>query len=696
MLIGNLVPRNLLRGIAFFLCSLALLFAAHAESLQQYAARCEAETQISVPQFDCDDPRSTLVPMTNAFDKNGNRLDFGPQSNFAELFAKVQRGSGGRCDRPDQLNSECDPGSRFRVLNRTADAYVVAHCRKIGNPDNTDTSNGPLGARWGDIAVIQHNTKNGATCFYQEGPRPGLKNTVAAPLADGPNEWNSPAGTRNQGCGGCHDNGPIIRSPYLAQITGPNQLPGAGDSRFNAKGAPYYFVGEDFASWHMFSVEIKGNLCISCHRMGASNVSQLNGTAMDFGIRATAQAPGSAKNPHSAQSPIWMLPGQITYNNDSMKAAVAIRDCAKRRNENPIPNSDGCRITQYDGKPGNTGPWKQFDLRGPNSAASTSRIAVLSRVPDSMETFWVAPNGSVQDSYFYERGGWRHFELSGPSSAATQGGLAAVARHSQTMEVFWVGNDGSIQDAYWYEGQGWKRTTLFPAGSAAQTSNIAAVSRQANTMEIFWVAPDGSLRQGCCFNSGGWRQIQLTAAGNASVNGGIAALSRKSNTVEVFYVGTNGTVRDAYWYAGAPWKFFDLAPPGSTSPSAPITAVARRADTMEVFWVGANGSVQDNYWYESTGWKRFELSAAGSASINGGIKAVARKPNTMEVWWVGANGSIQDAYWYEGAGWKRFELMPPGSASTNGGLTAVPRKPNTMEVWWIGANGTVGDNYWYE
>src|SRR5215470_10664520 len=133
--------------------SVGLPFTAHAESLQDYAAQCEQETGIAVPAFKCDDPNSTLVPMTNAFDKFNNPLPFGPSANFTDLYSKLRNGSGGRCDRPDRLNQECDPGSRFHVINQNADAYVVAHCRKKGNAGNT----------WGDIAVIQHNTKNGAT-----------------------------------------------------------------------------------------------------------------------------------------------------------------------------------------------------------------------------------------------------------------------------------------------------------------------------------------------------------------------------------------------------------------------------------------------------------------------------------------------------------------------------------------------------
>lgn len=155
-------PLEIKRGLLVVMFSLGLPFAVQAETpLQVYAQQCEAETRIKVPAFVCDDPRSTLVPMTHAFDKEDHPLSVGPNADFVKLYDKLKKGTDGRCDRPNRLNSECDPGSRFRVLVKNKDAFVVALCRKKGNVRDT----------WGDIAVIQHNTKNGATCFYQEGPR---------------------------------------------------------------------------------------------------------------------------------------------------------------------------------------------------------------------------------------------------------------------------------------------------------------------------------------------------------------------------------------------------------------------------------------------------------------------------------------------------------------------------------------------
>src|SRR5262249_29925350 len=106
-------------------------FAYGGDTLEGYAQKCDEAIGVAntVPDFNCDS--GTEVPTTH--------------------FAN------GLCDRPNVLNRTCDPGSRFQVLTNNADAYVVAHCRKEG------LSQG----EYNDIAVIQHNRKNGATCFYQ-------------------------------------------------------------------------------------------------------------------------------------------------------------------------------------------------------------------------------------------------------------------------------------------------------------------------------------------------------------------------------------------------------------------------------------------------------------------------------------------------------------------------------------------------
>lgn len=298
------------------------------DSLEAYSQKCDAATGVTVRDFNCDS--GTLVPTTHQ--------------------------NGSKCDQPNRLHQECDPGSRFQVLVNTADAYVVAHCRKQNH------ANG----RYGDIAVIQHSKRNGATCFYQA--LGDLNGNVKAPSrGTGAWPWKTPAGTASDQCVSCHDNGPIIRSPYLTQVTGSNKLPGAGDPTFN-KDQPYYFVGNDFASWKAYKVEVAGNMCNGCHRMGVSNIGSGSGTSLHFGPLATAMSEPN-KNDHGPDSRIWMTPGQTYYNPTSEAAAQEIRACAARKNESPLPSSPSCKITQFTSMPAPSVPGRFTAVWEPNNSS---------------------------------------------------------------------------------------------------------------------------------------------------------------------------------------------------------------------------------------------------------------------------------------------------------------------------------------
>jgi len=67
-----------------------------------------------------------------------------------------------------------------------------------------------------------------------------------------------------------------------------------------------------------------------------------------------------------------------------------------------------------------------------------------------MEVWWVAPNGSVQDAYWYEGAQWQRFELAAAGSASTSSGITSLSRVPGSMEVWWVSPNGSVQDAFFY------------------------------------------------------------------------------------------------------------------------------------------------------------------------------------------------------------------------------------------------------
>ncbi|WP_257385968.1 hypothetical protein [Tahibacter caeni] len=302
---------------------------AQPEALVEFARKCDAAIGRTVPAFDCDDPEATAVP-------EGTETP------------------GPNCDFPNVLNGVCDPGSRFHRLVQTPDVTIVAHCRKQGLPSR----------KYGDVAVIQYNRLNGATCFYQA---LGVLDAAApAPSDPAGRYWKEPIETAGINCVRCHDNGPFVRSPYLAQLRDdpknalPGTHPGSGpwEQRFSwNKTLPYKFIGANFQSWKVYSIapETPGRACTVCHRMGLSSTEAgfdtRFGTSLKLGPTATA-AMQSHKNPHSAASPIWMKPGQTTYVKSVEEEALDVQRCAQevaRYGNNPVsgPPPAECRWTQY-------------------------------------------------------------------------------------------------------------------------------------------------------------------------------------------------------------------------------------------------------------------------------------------------------------------------------------------------------------
>ncbi|KAK3936180.1 Matrixin-domain-containing protein [Diplogelasinospora grovesii] len=339
--------------------------------------------------------------------------------------------------------------------------------------------------------------------------------------------------------------------------------------------------------------------------------------------------------------------------------------------------------------------WFNFTLDASNTVAHGSDMAAVSRIKDSMEVWWIAPDGSVQDAYWYAASGWKRFQLA-PAGSATAGGITAVSRIPGSMEVWWVSPSGSVEGAYWYEGGSWQRYQLAPAGSAARGSRITSVSRIPGSMELWWAAPNGSVQDAYWYVNQGWKRFELAGPGSAAVGSGIKAISRIPTSMELWWISPDGAVRDAYWYDGAGWRQFELAPKGSAGLGTGIAATHRIPGSMEIWWVAPNGSVQDAYWYDGQPWRRFELAGAGTAKI-GGIEAVSRIQDSMEVWCTGPDGSVQDFYWYgsSGAGWQRFQLGSPGTARPGTDFGVTSRIPGSMEIWFAGPTGATVDFYWY-
>src|SRR5215831_8989271 len=158
-----------------------------------------------------------------------------------------------------------------------------------------------------------------------------------------------------------------------------------------------------------------------------------------------------------------------------------------------------------------------------------------------MELWWIGPDGAVHDANWYDTSGWHTFTLpgAGPGSASPSSGIAAVSRIPNSMELWWI-ELGAVHDAYWYDPpQQWTTYTLPGTGTASPSSGIAAVSRIPNSMELWWIGPDGAVHDAYWYD--GMTQFDTytlpgAGPGSASPSSGIAAVSRIPNSMELWWI----------------------------------------------------------------------------------------------------------------------------------------------------------------
>lgn len=177
----------------------------------------------------------------------------------------------------------------------------------------------------GDIAVIGHHPRTGATAFYQfyKPAEPKSGRVVVAPFSeDGPEFW-SPVDTiaKSFQCQRCHDTGPFIHTPWIDQVrvreTGPGEPPTEPMVPSDPLG-PYFFIDADEGElFHFWSDSIKyldkpANKCTRCHRAGPDLIGLTQNATRYAGVDPEHRDPFSVAS-DSSQTPAyrdlpWMPP----------------------------------------------------------------------------------------------------------------------------------------------------------------------------------------------------------------------------------------------------------------------------------------------------------------------------------------------------------------------------------------------------
>jgi len=228
-----------------------------------------------------------------------------------------------QCDKPIYLptgsHGNCKPWARLGRIQTGPKSWAAVVCRRYW-PENSaapnaagagaglpasvdDDPNAETGAdSWkrnpsgkddpyfNDVAVIQHNTETGDTCFFQalgtlyvkRVPPPNeeaLPETVAAEhggkAKNAKSFWLTPGGTAGINCVNCHDADPWMHSPYARQP----MVPDSDETWLKSapKGKTYRMLGAEFGfgQWTTaYTVKPKdgsGDSCLSCHHIGSLN-----------------------------------------------------------------------------------------------------------------------------------------------------------------------------------------------------------------------------------------------------------------------------------------------------------------------------------------------------------------------------------------------------------------------------------------
>lgn len=249
-----------------------------------------------------------------------------------------------------------------------------------------------------------------------------------------------------------------------------------------------------------------------------------------------------------------------------------------------------------------------------HKASNASGIAALSRHDKNLEIWWVGDDGLVRGAGWYDDATptWDAYFMPTDRRASKSSGLAAVSRSENTMEVWWIGPNGSVEGAYWYDdGSSWHQygAPVAPDNSAKQGHCITAVSRTDKSMDLVWITPQGGIRWAYWKEGSKWalHPDLVVADGKASTVAGIAAISRTADSFEIYWITPERKVQGAFWVDGAGWTVYDNPVADKASLSSGVVATSRTATTTELFWIGMDGSVQHAVRSDETRPVRFRI-----------------------------------------------------------------------------------------
>lgn len=220
---------------------------------------------------------------------------------------------GRSCDNYSLLGKDTVSGSVLQQYEgRTSDGKPLPDVVWVSFGRNSTRDPASL---MGSVQMIGYNRKTGATAFFESSDQIDpwvrldegtLRMRGVMPWIDNPKEFDqafrSPDPLRPQ-CVQCHQADPFITNPFInaAKIPGTtkNVVP------ILDQDSPYYVIGGE--NWDMRTMDIPGNRCFECHRVGMSTVSMFMENGWKPNEHMPPREPGSLSKDLDQLLRAWRL-----------------------------------------------------------------------------------------------------------------------------------------------------------------------------------------------------------------------------------------------------------------------------------------------------------------------------------------------------------------------------------------------------
>ena len=249
-----------------------------------------------------------------------------------------------------------------------------------------------------------------------------------------------------------------------------------------------------------------------------------------------------------------------------------------------------------------SGNWRPaFSIASAGSARADSPVASVVRYGNSVDVFWIAPDGSIHTTWSnpgVDSGNWHSpFAMTPPGAARAGSPLTVITRYTGALDVFWIGPDGAIA-TNWANPQvnngNWHTPfPITPAGASRANSPLAAITRLAGALDVFWIGPDGAIATNWAnpqINNGNWHTpFPITAAGASRANSPLAAVTRLQGALDIFWIGPDGAIatnwanpqiNNGNWHT-----VFPITPPGASRANSSLAALTRLQGALDAFWI---------------------------------------------------------------------------------------------------------------